>query len=75
MRMQWPIRVVGRIVLPAPTPPQMRVRVRRLQMPAASVLTAPALGQLRRSARLCGPPGEAGDFRLKSHQAASGVPS
>jgi len=43
-------RVGGSIVLPAPAPPEQRVGVRRFQMPAAPVLTAPAQGQLRRSA-------------------------
>jgi hypothetical protein len=42
-------RVGGSIVLPAPTPPDLRVRVRRLQVPAAFLLTAPGACQLRRS--------------------------
>jgi hypothetical protein len=40
----------GRIALPAPTPPYMRVRVRRSENAAASALIAPALSQLRLSA-------------------------
>ena len=35
---------------PAPPPPDTRVRVRRLEIPAASVLTAPMPGQHRRVA-------------------------
>ena len=43
-------RLAGTLALPAPTPPQMRVRTRRSQMLAASALTAPALGQRRAGA-------------------------
>ena len=46
-------RLAGSSALPAPTPPVMRVRIRRSQMPAASVLTAPALGQLARDGQRC----------------------
>jgi hypothetical protein len=41
-----PNRVAGMIALPAPAPPDMEVRVLLFQMPAAFVLTAPALDQL-----------------------------
>jgi len=41
-------RLTRRIALPAPTPPDLRGRVRRSETPAGSMLTAPALGQLRR---------------------------
>jgi hypothetical protein len=43
-----PNRVAGMIALPAPAPPDMEVRVLLFQMPAASALIAPALGQHRR---------------------------
>jgi hypothetical protein len=39
--------VAVKIALPAALSPYMRVRVRLFQMPAAVVLIAPALGQLR----------------------------
>src|SRR5208337_2730498 len=41
-------RLAGLIALPPPAAPVLRVRIRRSQMPAASVLTAPARGQRRR---------------------------
>ena len=40
-----PNPLAGNLKIPAPPPPYMRVRVRRCQTPAASVLIAPALGQ------------------------------
>jgi len=43
-----PNLVAAQIALAAPAPPDQRVRVQRSQMPAASLLTAPALGQRRR---------------------------
>src|ERR1019366_1168230 len=46
-----PNHVGRRIALPAPAPPDIRVRVRWFLMAAASVLIAQALGQLRRSAQ------------------------
>ena len=42
-----PNRLARRIVLPAPTLPKLRLRIRRSGMPVASVLTAPALVQRR----------------------------
>ena len=39
MQTMLPNRPAGKIVLPAPTPPDTRVRIRRSQMPAAAVLT------------------------------------
>jgi hypothetical protein len=38
-------RLAAKIAHPAFTPPDTRVRVRLFQMPAASVMTAPALVQ------------------------------
>ena len=45
-------RVAGRIALPAPTTPAVRVRFRRFQMPDVSMLIPPALGQRRPEQRL-----------------------
>ena len=42
-----PYRLALRIVHPAPTLPKMRHRLRRCQMPVASVVNAPVLVQRR----------------------------
>lgn len=43
MLSQCPIRVVGKIAIPALAPLEMRVRIRQSQIPAAFKRTAPAL--------------------------------
>jgi hypothetical protein len=40
----WPNRITGRVALPSPAPPYMRLRVRLFQMPVTSLPTAPATG-------------------------------
>ncbi len=49
--MRKPNRVAGRTTLPAPTPPDTRVRVRWFLMPVASTQIDSALGQHRLTAR------------------------
>ena len=39
-------RLAAKIALPPPALPDLRFLIRRSQMPAASILTVPALGQL-----------------------------
>ncbi len=55
-----PSRVAGSIALPAPAPSVLGVRVRRFQMPAAAVLTTPALGSLAGRPQLNLPRGRGG---------------
>jgi hypothetical protein len=47
-----PNRLAATIALPFSTPPDLRVRVRRFQMPEVSMLIPPALGQRRPEQRL-----------------------
>ena len=50
-RLCRPVGSPRRLPFPAPAAPDTRVCIRLFQTPAASVVTVPALGQLRRLAR------------------------